>query len=288
MTTPISRSMGTVDSRVPCDVDVWSAMGMCSILSGLFVLSLYVVDLGQSRDHPTTVKRRFLAVSVVSAVAPIGLYMYLRSKLEVLSIKSFASLLGLKWNGLIAATCWPTLLILILYSGPIFQNWIDGNPLLGQDVVIKRVDIILRNYLIAPLAEEWIFRACMLLLLRPAFGDLCGVLVCPIFFGVAHVHHLINWYRSNEGTSFKHACLGVVIQIMYTSIFGLFAGILFVRTNHFISLVICHSLCNMMGLPAVERAVTHPRKYVILLVYFLGAILFFSLLFPLTTSSLYG
>ena len=268
-------------------VDVWGAASVCSILSGLFVVSLYVVDLGQSRNHPTTVKRRFLAVGVVSVVAPIGLYMYLRTKLEILSISSFASLLGLKWNGLVTATCFPTLLILTLYGGPIFHNWIDGNPLLGQDIWTKRMDIILRNYLIAPLAEEWIFRACMLLLLRPAVGEWRAVLVCPIFFGVAHVHHLIDWYRINDGTPFKHACLSVVIQITYTSIFGLFAGFLFIRTNHFISLVLCHSLCNVMGLPTLECAVNHHRKHVILLMYIVGAILFFSFLFPLTSPSLY-
>lgn len=262
-------------------------MSICSILSGLFVVSLYAVDLGQSRNHPKTVKRRILAVSVVCLVAPIGLFIYIRTRLEALSVESFAALLGLKWNGLTGAVCWPTLLILVLYSGPIFQNWIDGDPLFGQGIVTQRKDIILRNYIIAPLAEEWIFRACMLLLLRPATGEWYAVLVCPIFFGIAHVHHLIDWYRINDGTSFRHACLSVVIQITYTSTFGLFTGFLFIRTSHFIGLVICHSLCNMMGLPPIEHAFKHPRKHSILAAYILGTILFFIFLLPLTSPSLY-
>lgn len=269
------------------NVDILSSVSVCSILSGLFVVSLYVVDLGQSRNHPTTVKRRILAVGVVCFAAPIGLLVYIRARLECISIGSFASLLGLKWAGLTGAVCWPTLLILILYSGPIYQNWVDGRPLLGQSVMVQRKDIMLRNYLIAPLAEEWIFRACMLLLLRPAMGEWCAILVCPVFFGMAHVHHLIDWYRINDGTSFKHACLSVAVQIIYTSIFGMFAGFIFVRTNHFTGLVLCHSLCNMMGLPPIEYAFEHPRKHAILAVYFLGAILFFILLFPLTSPSFY-
>jgi prenyl protein peptidase len=269
------------------NVDVWSSVSLCSVLCGLFVASLYLVDLGLPRNHPTTVKRRILAVGVVCLVAPLGLYVYICAHLEAISVASFVSLLGLKWEGLLAAVCCPTILVLTLYSGPIFQNWVDGSPLFGDGVMIQRKDVILRNYFIAPLAEEWIFRTCMLLLLRPAVGDAYAVLVCPIFFGIAHIHHIIDWYRINDGTSFKCACLSVIVQIMYTSTFGLFAGFLFIRTNHFISLVLCHSLCNLMGLPPLELALDHPKRHCILLAYFFGAILFCSLLFPLTSPSLY-
>lgn len=268
-------------------VDIWTSVIACSILSGLFVVSLYVVDLGLPRSHPRTVKRRVVAVGAVCLVAPIGLFLYTTTRLQGISIGSFAALLGLRWSGLLGAVCCPPLLVLALYSGPIFHNWVDGHPLLGQGALAQRKDIVVRNYVIAPLAEEWIFRACMLLFLRPATGDWYAVLICPIFFGMAHVHHLIDWYRINDGTPFKHACLSVVVQITYTSTFGLFAGFLFVRTGHVISLVLCHSLCNVMGLPPLEDAWQHPRKYVILPLYVFGIVLFFILLFPLTSPSLY-
>lgn len=202
-----------------------------------------------------------------------------------LQVSTFLSLLGFKWSGLAAAMCYPTLLVMTLYGGLVFHNLVGKKALFG--IVEQRKDIIIRNYVIAPFAEELIFRACMLLLLRPAAGEWYAVLLCPFFFGIAHVHHLIDWYRTSDGTPFSHACLSAIIQICYTSTFGLFAGFLFVRTGHLVSGVLCHSLCNMMGLPPIERALEHSRKYVILAVYVVGVILFLVLLFPLTTPSLY-
>ena len=265
-------------------LNVWTSVSACCILSGLFVLSLYAVDIGLSRDHPTTVKRRILAIGIVCLLAPCALFAYVR-QLSSISVGLFVTSLGLKWNGLIAAICFPTLLIFILYAGQFFHNLIDGTALFGH--VAQRKDLILRNYVIAPFAEELIFRACMLPLLQPAIGQWYAVLVCPLFFGIAHIHHLVDWYRLNDGTPFSHACFVIVIQFSYTAIFGLFSGFLFIRTGHLISLVICHSLCNIMGLPSVEYALKHPQKGVIIAGYILGAVFFFIFLFPLTSPSLY-
>lgn len=265
-------------------LQIWGPMVCCCILSISFVLTLYLVDPGLPRNHPTTVKRRILAITGFCLIAPCTLYLYMGLQLQV-STTSFVSLLGFKWSGLAAAMCYPTLLVLTLYGGLIFHYFVDEKALFG--ILDQRKDIIMRNYVIAPFAEELIFRACMLFLLQPAAGEWYAVLLCPIFFGIAHVHHLIDWYRINDGTPFHHACLSVIIQICYTSTFGLFAGFLFVRTGHLASLVLCHSICNMMGLPPIERALEHSRKYVILAVYVVGAVLFLILLFPLTTPSLY-
>lgn len=282
-----SRNVLAVSFIMLDPINIWTSVGVCSLLSLSFVLSLYFVDPGLPRNHPSTVYRRILAIAAMCAVAPSALYILLRSQVEVISVTSFASELGLRWSGLVAATCYPTLLTLTLYAGPIFHNWLDGNPLIGQEIKTQRSDIILRNYVVAPFAEELVYRACMLLLLSPAIGEQYAVLFCPIFFGIAHVHHLIDWYRVSDGTSFGQACLTVLVQFCYTSIFGLFAGFLFVRTHHLVSLFLCHSFCNVMGLPPLDSALIHPRKYLILPVYLLGIVLFFSLLFPLTAPSLY-
>lgn len=269
-------------------ISVWNSVSVCCLLSFFFVLSLYFVDPGLPRNHPVTVHRRIWAISVVCLIAPTALYLFVRLQFEAVSIVSFTNLLGIKWNGLFAAICYPTFLILTLYAGPIFHNWVDESSLIGHGLESQRNDIIIRNYVIAPLAEELIFRACMLLFLCPAIGEQYAVLLCPVFFGIAHIHHLIDWYRINDNTSFQQACFSVILQICYTSVFGLFAGFLFVRTRHLVGLVLCHSLCNLMGLPPIYSALMHPKKYLILAVYVTGTILFFSLLFPLTTPSLYS
>lgn len=266
------------------DLGVWTAVSICCLLSTFFVVSLYVVDPGLPRDDPLTVKRRICVIAIVCLVAPCALYLFIWSHSYAISVVSFAGELGLKWTGLFAAIVYPTLLILTLYAGPIFHSWIDGNILPN---IASRRDIFLRNFVVAPFAEELVFRGCMLPLLYPALGEYYAVLVCPLFFGIAHAHHLIEWYRRNDGTSFNQACVSIVIQFCYTSIFGLFAGFLFARTGHLAALFFSHALCNLMGLPPIESAIMHPKKQYILPVYTLGIVLFICLLFPLTTPLLY-
>ena len=266
-------------------MDVWTSVGLCCLLSVFFVFSLYFVDPGLPRNHPQTVVRRIWAIGVVCFSAPCLLYLFLISHYEPLSPVMFASLLGVRWNGFMSAVCYPTVLTLILYAGPLFQNWIDADVSLC--VIDQRKDIVLRNFLIAPLAEELIFRACMLPLLSPALGEWRAILFCPLFFGLAHVHHLIDWYRRDDKTSFNQACFSVFLQFCYTSIFGIYTGFLFVRTRHLICIVLCHSLCNLMGLPPIELVFEHSRKGVIISVYILGAFLFLLLLFPFTNPDFY-
>lgn len=265
-----------------------AALGVCSFLSIFFVISLYAVDPGLPRNNPLTVRRRIEATSVVCLVSPCMLYLFM-TRYDDITVSAFINSLGLRWSGLAAAVIFPPMAILILYAGPIFQNYSEGNHLvIDTDLIIQqRKDIALRNYVFAPVAEELIFRACMLPILSPAIGEMRAVIVCPLFFGVAHVHHLIEWYRVGDGTPFNQACVTVVIQACYTTIFGIFAGFIFVRSHHLVSLVLCHSLCNMLGLPSFETALQHRKKHLILSMYVLGIVLFFVLLFPLTSPSLY-
>lgn len=60
-----------------------------------------------------------------------------------------------------------------------------------------------RNLVVAPLAEEWTFRACMLPLLLQCFTPTTAIFVCPLFFGVAHFHHVVD--RVKAGMNLKHA-----------------------------------------------------------------------------------
>lgn len=60
-----------------------------------------------------------------------------------------------------------------------------------------------RNLVVAPLAEEWTFRACMLPLLLQCFTPTTAIFICPLFFGVAHFHHVVD--RVKAGMNLKHA-----------------------------------------------------------------------------------
>ena len=280
--TPALYSMEVLDS-----IGLWTSLCLCCFLSVIFVCSLYIVDPRLPRSHALTVHRRICAISVLCFIVPVILFLYI-SYHQNISITSFLYLLGLRESGLLAAVFCPPLLVTVLYIGPIFQCWIEGNNLFG-DITSQRKDLILRNYVFAPVAEELIFRACMLLILCPATGEWWAIFICPCFFAFAHVHHLIDWYRVNSGISFRKACQITLIQVCYTSFFGVFAGFLFVRTRHLAGLIICHSLCNLLGLPPIESALQYSvhRKYCILALYVFGVVLFFYLLFPMTAPSLY-
>lgn len=60
-----------------------------------------------------------------------------------------------------------------------------------------------RNQVVAPLSEEWTFRACMLPLLLQCFTPATAIFVCPLFFGVAHFHHVVE--RVKMGMGIRHA-----------------------------------------------------------------------------------
>lgn len=62
-----------------------------------------------------------------------------------------------------------------------------------------------RNQVVAPLSEEWTFRACMLPLLLQCFSQTTAIFICPLFFGVAHFHHLVE--NTRRGVDLKIALL---------------------------------------------------------------------------------
>ena len=256
----------------------------CLGLSTLFVSSLYVVDVGLSRNHPKTVRRRLAAIAFVCSISPF--YVWLCSDVQVTKNTHLLEILGIRWSGLLTAVLCPVVLVIALYIGPIFQALSEGDTLFS-DVINGRMDLNFRTYVFAPFAEEFVFRACMLPLLVPWLGDAWSIVVCPLFFGLAHVHHIIEWYRRRDGTPLVNALFAVALQFCYTSVFGMFSALLFVRTGHLASPIISHALCNAMGLPPFEAISSHPYKRSVGVAYVLGLILFLVLLRPLTKPQLF-
>ncbi|MBN3323668.1 FACE2 protease, partial [Atractosteus spatula] len=145
----------------------------------------------------------------------------------------------------------------------------------------------LRNQVVAPLTEELVFRACMLPMLVPCAGPTRAIFTCPLFFGVAHFHHVIELLRFRQGTVLG-IFLSAVFQFSYTAVFGAYTAFIFIRTGHLVGPVLCHSFCNHMGFPALSAALDHPQRLFLLGFYLLGVLLFLLLLFPLTDPLFYG
>ncbi|XP_056383328.1 CAAX prenyl protease 2 isoform X2 [Hyla sarda] len=259
-----------------------AASGLCAVsvlcclaLACSYVGSLYVWKSELSRDHPAVIKRRFTSVLIVSSLSPVFLCVW-RELTGIKTDAAILSLMGFRLDGILTATILPLLLTMILFLGPLVQLSVDcpWGLLDGLKVTFDPrfwrlcfTDMRwLRNQVIAPLTEELVFRACMLPMLVPCTSPGRAIFTCPLFFGIAHFHHVIEQLRFRQGT---------VLSI-------------FLSAGHIIGPVLCHSFCNYIGFPAIFTALEHPQRATIFFFYILGVVLFFLLLYPMTDPSLYG
>ena len=145
--------------------------------------------------------------------------------------------------------------------------------------------------MVGPLTEEVVFRSAICSLLLGAGTSTADVVLhAPLYFGVAHAHHA--WEKVREGMALKHAVMGTMLQMSYTSLFGFFVTFVFVRTAHLLPLVLVHAFCNMMGLPPFgflhKGHPQHQHRLVLGAVYLVGIGAFVLGLYPLTDTALLG
>ncbi|KAK0542439.1 CAAX prenyl protease [Tilletia horrida] len=200
---------------------------------------------------------------------PLPLPSFLNS--SVLPLRPSLGYLAL--NHYLPALTLPLALTTCLFAGPLFVDWLGGTLLPGQagwswseNVASKYNNIWgLRNYLVGPLTEEIVFRACILNLHHASgSSNTVKIFVTPLYFGV-------------------------VFQFGYTTLFGWYADFVFLRTNSILAPIICHSFCNMMGLPDIASALEeHPkRRTAIIGAYLLGIATFSAMLWRATEPALY-
>lgn len=197
--------------------------------------------------------------------------------------KSLSAMLGLSgWNW--SQTLLPLFHAIILYFGSIcagisqhrilylYQNRGSRSGGLSyiktffSDTFLKKVHILseenkwtmIRDCMIAPIAEELIFRSCIItpFLYSEAFleGRLSVVTISwctPLFFGVAHFHHVFKKIKQGD-CSIKAALLSTAFQFLYTTIFGAYASFCFIKTGSVFGVILLHSFCNFMGLPSIQ------------------------------------
>ncbi|XP_060951758.1 CAAX prenyl protease 2 [Limanda limanda] len=274
----------------------WVSVLSCLLLACSYVGSLYVWRSDLPRDHPTVIKRRFTSVLIVSGLSPLFVLAW-REFTGVRTDSSLFALMGIRIEGLIPAIILPLVLTMVLFLGPLMQLAMDC-PWSFMDGIRVAFDPCfwtlcfndmrwLRNQVVAPLTEELVFRACMLPMLVPCAGPSVAIFTCPLFFGVAHFHHVIELLRFRQGT-LSGIFLSAGFQFSYTAVFGAYTAFIFIRTGHLIGPVLCHSFCNYMGFPAVSTALEHPQRIIVLSSYLLGVLLFFFFLFPFTNPFYYG
>ncbi|KAJ8346551.1 hypothetical protein SKAU_G00279520 [Synaphobranchus kaupii] len=291
-----SHEINRNSAFVPPDGLCWLSVLSCLVLACSYVGSLYVWRSDLPRDNPSVIKRRFTSVLVVSALSPVFVWAW-KELAGVRPGHSLLALMGIRLEGIVPAATLPLLLTMVLFLGPLIQlaidcpwSFIDGIKV-GIDPSFWALCVSdmrwLRNQVVAPLTEELVFRASMLPMLVPCAGPNAAIFTCPLFFGVAHFHHVIELLRFRQGTV-SAIFLSAVFQFSYTGVFGAYTAFIFIRTGHLLGPVLCHSFCNFMGFPALSAALEHPQRLILLSSYLLGVLLFGLLLFPMTDPAFYS
>ncbi|KAN0087830.1 CAAX protease self-immunity domain containing protein [Tylopilus felleus] len=184
--------------------------------------------------------------------------------------------------GWISTGILPFFITPLLYLGPLYAHFVRGT-LPGQCNWSFQEDLLsfffsvtgIRNYLVAPITEEVVFRACVLTVYHLAqVPRVRMIFLCPLLFGAAHVHHAWEIYNryGRSPAALKRAAVGTVFQFIYTSIFGFYCSYLFLRTGSIFPPITAHIFCNVMGVPQPGYDISErpDRKLAILIAYFVG------------------
>ncbi|KAF9359183.1 hypothetical protein BGX26_012958 [Mortierella sp. AD094] len=241
------------------------------------------------RNHPLVIMQRFKGIMLTC----LSFWTRLGYFLSLLGI-SFPENIFLLANHIVI----PLILVGVLFMGPVLMMFLS-NELPFQQTYDWRIQMRyvrgltgMRNLVVGPISEEFIFRACMVAVVAYSGATSYAIIFgLPLVFGIAHVHHGYETYLKRGATrgALLNAILMSLFQFAYTTVFGWFTTFLFLRTSNLIGPCLCHTFCNMMGAPDVTNIQYFGRwKNWLYLAFLTGAILFGVLLKPLTSPELYG
>lgn len=161
-------------------------------------------------------------------------------------------IVGLKWpSPILWSMVIPLSLTAILFLGPLVvfkdtYNW----PEFVDYVKTEASDLqFVRNYIVAPLTEEFIFRGVLFALLGQSFPIWTSVIVSGILFSLAHSHHY--FFQSIQGSdriSFKDN----MFQMGYTFVFAVYCASLYLKSGTILSTIQIHIFCNFLGFPQLD------------------------------------
>jgi len=226
----------------------------------------------------------------MTIISPVFVHQF--GSAELLEKYSLAEIIGLRSSGLVLAGLLPLLLTMVLFLGPTAMLLLDERYQVFCVPMFWRHSlqdwIWWRNHVVAPFSEEFTFRACMVPVLLGYYSQFWAIIISPLFFGVAHFHHMVE--RIRKGQDILTSFLVSMFQFAYTTIFGMYSAFLFIKTGHFAAPFVVHAYCNFMGFPDFMEVInSEPRKRMLLVALFVaGAVLFYLLLEPLTNPQWYS
>ncbi|AOA64666.1 CAAX prenyl protease 2 involved in a-factor maturation [Komagataella phaffii CBS 7435] len=259
------------------------------------------------RNNPLTIKERCQRASVLTATHVLLLPILLKV-LRLSEIAETTAKLGIvvgyhnqSWSFSnlqddIVSIFKALGLTMILFSGPIVDYFYYSNSteVIKQDLAYVVSLEGMRDLLVGPITEELLYRSCSISLMLVAndyankflFGQHWLIMVSSLYFGIAHLHHAVELYHCKR-YSLTTITISTAFQWSYTTLFGIYASFLYLRTGSVWSAIVVHSFCNMMGFPRLTFGRDEARDwkvgYYVLLA--LGSVLFKKFLYSLTESN---
>lgn len=268
-------------------------------LSFFFVASLYLWRLvgyrDVNRDATDVIQRRFLSAVLSCLCSALLLWSFARPAAENAEGLSLMQLLGIQSEDSFRACINCVGVTASLFIGPLVQHLVSYK--VGASPLCSLPGgrwVALRNLILAPLTEEFVFRACLVRLwVSASFPTVLVIFCSPLCFALAHTHHFIEHVR--RFTNKQHALQIVAFQVFYTSLFGMYSNFLLFRTGSTVALILCHTFCNWQGFPDLGFLVSrqhplHDHRAWLGVVYIIGVGAFCRNLFPMTAgfSSSFG
>lgn len=273
-------------------------------LATMFVLNLYLLVPSSvsklPRHNERQIKFRILSVMVTCSIGILS-YPFIFCNESVIS-----KVVNVQMNKLFFA---PVKHVMVLYSGSFASSALESHvnyqsrsynisymKFMYYQTVAKlkrpfRYSIfqIGRDLIVAPFAEELIFRSLMISPMLHSEEYLAGniqlskiCLTVPLFFGLAHVHHVYTKIKHDKVPVSK-AILSSGFQFLYTYLFGAYASFCFMKSKSFGSICLVHTLCNYLSLPNLSiffvdtKSCQNVKMYrvIVALTYMVGIYLFY-------------
>lgn len=245
-----------------------------SLMTAAYVGLLYLPFNQGPRDSRRTIVRRLLTLTLFTLL--FELYIQQRVPLlktsprRVLAFSVSVCLTLLLYAGHLLATARTTLLASLPSFTGLLTATPNSSPSSSTAYAVEPA-VALRNYIVAPMLEELVFRRQTLLLWQCATPS-TRLLVPALLFALAHVHHV-----------YRLGFVGLLFQLAYTFLFGIYAAALYLNTQTVWAPYAAHMVCNMLEIPNFAAIGAHRHWRLISVVYALSLVLFAVAFGPVTT-----
>lgn len=206
----------------------------CTVLTILYVCSLYLTGGDGDRDDPVVIKHRLVGV-VISTVMAVFV-----SGIQSTSLSLGSHLYGFVWG--LAVT-------LAVYSFGLFRMRLRGTV---DNFKVESWGNA-RNLIIGPVSEEVVFRGCFGRILESSgYSRFVTVLIATMLFWLAHVHHF--WGQFSLSKNRARALISIAAQSAYTAVFSIIAFLLYYKSGSLLACLSAHMTCNALQIPQFKSS----------------------------------